>query len=81
MEQLFKLEKELQQGKKDMSVIKNDVKHLEVKLKQQEIGLQRHATKTMVYILWQIQVIWFNLEERQNVHVKAKLCFLSSPSW
>lgn len=47
MEQLFKLEKELQQGKKDMSVIKNDVKHLEVKLKQQEIGLQRHATKTM----------------------------------
>jgi len=47
MEQLFKLEKELQQGKKDMSVIKNDVKHLEVKLKQQEIGLQRHAAKTM----------------------------------
>ena len=48
MEQLFKLEEELRQDKKDMVTVRADVQQLENSLKRQELKSQGHPAKRVV---------------------------------
>ena len=48
MEQLFKLEEELRQDRRDMVTISKDVQQLEISLKRQELKSQGHQSKRVV---------------------------------
>merc|ERR1712218_69424 len=49
MEQLFKLDKELRQGKEEMFTVRTDVQEMENTLKQLELKSQAHPSK-MVHV-------------------------------
>ena len=48
MEQLFKLDKELRQGREEMFTVRTDVQEMENTLKRQELKSQAHPSKMVV---------------------------------
>ena len=83
MEQLFKLEKELRQGKAEIFAMRTDVQQLENTIKQQEIRDQGHSTKAVVNSLFKRKkFLWISFHRfedfSKNVLQGFVLCILDA---